>query len=94
MPSLVEIGSVILEKIFKVRQDIFAISLSSLLRKGRGSLILEREHESPSPKNALCHVWLKLALWFFTKKIFNLCQCIFAISLSSPLENEWGNSFE
>ena len=37
MPSLVEIGSVVLEKkIFKFRQCIFAISLLSLLGKGRG----------------------------------------------------------
>ena len=30
------------------------------------------EPESPSPKAALCHVWLKLALWFWRRKFFNL----------------------
>ena len=33
--------------------------------------------ESPSPKNTLCQVWLKLAL---KKKIFKFRQCIFTIS--------------
>ena len=37
MPSLVEIGSVVLEKkIFKIRQCIFAVSLLSSIVKGRG----------------------------------------------------------
>ena len=40
--------------------------------------------ESPSFKDALCQVWLKLAqrLWI---KIIKFCQCIFAISKLSPL---------
>ena len=39
MPSLAEIGSVILEaKIFKLRSGIFAISFLSHLGKGRGPL--------------------------------------------------------
>ena len=35
--------------------------------------------ESPSPKDALCQVWLKLAQWFLEKKIFKFHQCIFTI---------------
>ena len=27
--------------------------------------------ESPSPKNALCQIWLKLAHWFWRRRFFN-----------------------
>ena len=37
--------------------------------------------ESPSPKDALCQVWLNLAQW-----IFEFCQCIFAFRNYLPLE--------
>ena len=51
MPSVIEIGPVVLyKKIFKVRH-IFAISLLSPLEKGGGSSL---ELESPSSKNAIC----------------------------------------
>ena len=50
--------------------------------------------ESPSPKHALCQVWLKLAPWFLIKKTFEFCsKCIFTISLSL-LEKGHGPSFE
>ena len=53
MPSLVEIGPVVLKKkIFKVGQCILAISLFSSLGNGRGSSF--EQIESPLPKNALC----------------------------------------
>ena len=63
--SLVEIGPVVLDrKIFKFHQCIFTILLSSPI--GRcGALHLNR-HESPSPKDELCQVWLKLAWWLMT----------------------------
>ena len=39
---------------------------------------------SPSPKDALCQVWLKLAQWFWSRKpgFYNLsmCFCVFAIA--------------
>ena len=38
--------------------------------------------ESPSPKDALSQVWLKLALWFLRRRFLKVCQCFFAISLS------------
>ena len=67
MPSLVEIGPVVLKKkIFKVRQCIFAIFLLSPLEKGRSPSF--EEVESPSPKNASCQVWLKLAQWFLRRR--------------------------
>ena len=48
--------------------------------------------ESPSPKDALRQVWLKLVM--VLKKIFNVCQCIFVISLLSPLRKGHDPSFE
>ena len=35
--------------------------------------------KSLSPKDALCQVWLKLAVWFLKKKIFKVCQCVFSL---------------
>ena len=56
MPSLVEIGPVVLEKkIFKRCQFIFINSQLSPLWEGRGILF---ELESPSPKDTLCQFWL------------------------------------
>ena len=46
----------------------------------RGGALHLNKPESPSPKNALCQVWLKLAQWFWRRKFFKLCQCVFAIS--------------
>ena len=45
----------------------------------RGALYLNKI-ESPLPKDALCQVWLKLAYWFWRRRFFKFCQCIFAIS--------------
>ena len=50
------------EKIFNFYHSKFAISFSSSLRKGRFPLS-EQKFESPSPKDALCQVWVKLA-WY------------------------------
>jgi hypothetical protein len=42
--------------------------------------------ESPSPKDDLGQVWLKLAQWFWRRRFFCIFQCIFTFSLLSPLE--------
>ena len=66
LPSLVEIGPVVLEKkIFKFVQCIFAISYLSPLEKVVALYL--NKLESPSPKNALYQVWLKLTQWFFRR---------------------------
>ena len=41
-----------------------------------------KKHESPSPKDALCQVWLKLAQWIF--KFFNA----FSLFCYLPLEKD------
>ena len=69
MPSSVEIGPMVLEKkIFLNLVNVFQLICYYLpLEKGRALLL--NKLESPSPKDALCQVWLKLAQWFW-KKIF------------------------
>ena len=56
------------EEVFKFRQCIFSISEFSPFGKG-GGLHLNKL-ESPSPKDALCQVWLKLAQWFLRRSFF------------------------
>ena len=70
MPSLVEIGLLVLEKIFEFRQCIFALRNYLPLKKG-GALYLNKL-ESLSSKIALCKVCLKLAQWFWRNIFFNL----------------------
>ena len=56
------------EKEFKSRQCILTISLSSpLVEQCAPSLILTNLNP-PSPKDALCQVWLKLTKWFWIKR--------------------------
>ena len=61
MPSLVKIGPEVFEKIFKISSVYFAISQLSppYLNKIK----------FPPPKDALCQVWLKLALWFWRRRL-------------------------
>ena len=68
VPKLVEIGPVVLEKkISKFRKCVFSLFHNYLpLQRGR-SLHLNKL-ESPSPKNALCQVWMKLAQWFWRRR--------------------------
>ena len=54
------------------------------LEKG-GALHLNKL-EFPSPKDALCHVWLKLAQWFWRRRFFNFVN-VFSLFLNYlPLE--------
>ena len=43
----------------------------NLLPFGEGGALHLNKLEPPSPKDALCQVWLKLALWFWRKRFFN-----------------------
>ena len=58
MPSLVEIGSVVLDKkIFFNFVNLFSLFGNYLPLEKGGALHLNKL-ESPSPKDALCQVWL------------------------------------
>ena len=66
MSSLVEIGPVVLEKIFKFRQYIFTLLLLSPLEKGR--VLYLNKLESPLTSDGLYQVWLKLVPVVLEKK--------------------------
>ena len=66
MPSLVEISSVVLERRFFNFVNVFSLFRNYLpLGKGRAPHL--NKLESPSPNDALCQVWLKLAQWFWRR---------------------------
>ena len=82
---LIEIGSVVLEKkILKFRLCIFSIKNYLLLEKGRALHL--NKLESPSPKDALCQVWLKLAQWFWRGRFFNFVNVFSLFRNYLPLE--------
>ena len=91
--SLVEIGPVVFKKnIFKVRQRIFPISLLSPLRKGCGPSF--EQIWIPITKGCFVPSLVEIGPVVFKKKIFKVRQCIFVISLLSPLRKWRGPSFE
>ena len=61
VPGLVEIGPVVLKKMFFT--NIFLLFHYYLSLEKHVALHLNKLKLS-SPKNALCEVWLKLAKWF------------------------------
>ena len=63
----------------------YLFNLNPLYPFEKGVALHLKERESPSPKNAPCQVWLKLAKWFWRNIFKNSSECIFTISLSSPL---------
>ena len=65
---LVEIGSVVQEKrIFFNFVNVFSLFRNYLPLEKGGNLHLKKL-ESPSPKDALCQVWLKLVQWFWRRR--------------------------
>ena len=61
VPRLVKIGSVVLEKRISFNFiNVFSLFRNYLPLEKGGDLHLNKL-ESPSPKDALCQVWLKLA---------------------------------
>ena len=92
MPSLVEIGSVVLEKkIFLFRQCIFAISLLSPLGEGWGPSFEQKQ--IPFTQGYFVPSLVKIDPVVLEKKIFKSCQFIFINSRLSPLWEGRGPSF-
>ena len=50
--------------------NVFSLFHNYLPLEKGGALHLKKL-ESPSPKDALCQVWLKLAQWFWRRRFFN-----------------------
>ena len=57
----------------------------------RACLFIWKESEFPLPKDALCEVWLKLALYFWSRNPYIFI--VFIIFLLSPLEKGRGPFF-
>ena len=49
-------------------------------------VLVRKNLESPSPKEALCQVWLKLAKWFWTRRFFILCIVFSLFRNNLPLK--------
>jgi hypothetical protein len=54
---MIEFGLLVVEKIYKIFQCNYPLRLNKL--------------ESPSPKDGLCKVWLKLAQLFWRRRFLN-----------------------
>ena len=67
MPSLVDIGPLILEKNFKDFVKVISL-LRNYLPLEKGVVLHLNIHESPSPKHGLYQVWLKSVQWFWRRK--------------------------
>ena len=51
----------------------------------KGGVLHLNKLESPSPKNALCQVWLKLAQWFWRRRFLNFVHVFFRyFTINSP----------
>ena len=70
VPSLVKISQVVLEKkMFFNFVNVFSLFLNYLPLEKGGALHLNKV-EYPSPKDAMCQIWLKLAQWFWRRRFF------------------------
>ena len=63
------------------------------LIKGRKKKLYEKllvlhlqKFKSPSPKDALCQVWLKLAQWFWLREFFNFINVFWLFQNYLPLK--------
>jgi hypothetical protein len=64
--SLIEIGQLVLEKIF-FNFSVFLLFCDYFSLEKSNSFHLNNS-ESPPPKDDLCQVWLKLAKWFWRRR--------------------------
>jgi hypothetical protein len=68
---LTELGKLVLEKDFlKIFFSAFLLFHKNLPLE-KGYPLHMTKLESPSPKNDLCQVWLKLAQWFWRRRFLN-----------------------
>ena len=67
MPSLVEIGLIVLEKKILNFVNVFSL-FRNLLPLDKGVALYFNKLESLSPKDALCQVWSKFAQWIWRRR--------------------------
>ena len=91
--SLVEIGQVILEKIFKIFVNVLLL-FPFYLHSVKSIILYLNKPKFPLPKDSLCQVWVKLAPWFWRRflNFVNVFFCYFVTIF--PLEKGHSPSFE
>ena len=85
MTSLVKNGQVVLKKKFLNFVNVFSLFRNYLPLEKGGALHLNK-HEYPSPKDAMCQVWLKLAQWFLRRRFLNFVNVFSLFRYHLPLE--------
>jgi hypothetical protein len=83
---LIDLGLLVLEKISKNFQCIF--TLLQLLPLREGQSIPLNKLESPSSKDDLYQVWLRLAKWFWRKRFSNDHSQLLHFCDYLPLEDD------
>ena len=61
---------------------------SNYLPLEKGGTLGMNKLESPSPKDALCQVWLKLAQWFWRRRFLNFVNVFSLFRYYLPLEKD------
>ena len=74
-------------------KDVFLLFLSNLPLE-RGVALHLYKLESPSPKNALCQVWWKLAQWYCRRRFLKILSMYFCYFLIISPWKRVGPSFE
>ena len=72
---MIEIGQLVLKKRFSKFINVFSLFRNYMLLEKGGALHLNK-FESPSPNDALCQVWLKLAQWFWRRRFFKFVNLV------------------
>mgnify|MGYP003688723061 CR=1 FL=1 len=74
---------------FWSRRFFYFVNVFSLFRNylplEKGGAIHLNKPESPSPKDALCQVWLKLAQWFWRRRFVNFVNVFSLFRYYLPL---------
>ena len=88
MPSLVEIGPVVLEKKYFINfVNIFSL-FHTCLPYEKGAALHLNKLECSSPKDTLYQVWLKLAKWLLRRIFFNFVHVFSLFRFYLTLEGD------
>ena len=78
VPSLVEIGPMILERI------IFKFCFFVIIPLEKSGAPHLNKHKSHLPKTALCKIWLNIYQWFCRKRLLNFVNIFLCLIFISP----------